>query len=60
MAVDTETKRRGAFNNFLHRVMPLADGTVDDKDRMQATGYYAGIEPTSPVVEDFTPIIIMF
>lgn len=60
MAVDTENKRRGAFNNFLHRIMPAPDGTVDDNDRMQATGYYSGIELTPPVAGDFKPIIIIF
>ena len=44
MAIDTQTKRRAAYNHLLITVLPVPDGTVDRVDREQVTGLYAGID----------------
>ena len=46
---DTENKRRSALCITGNTTMPLADGTIDDNDRMHATWYYAGIDPGAAV-----------
>jgi len=53
MAVDTEDKRRSAICiPWYVTTAPLADGTIDDNDRMHATGWYSGIDPGGVVVSD--------
>lgn len=48
MAVDTENKRRSAFNACLFSVMPVPDGTIDCYDRIHVAGYYAGLLTVVP------------
>ena len=51
MAVDTRRKRMSASNaaNPFARLLPLADGTIDQADRQHAAGYYSGILATALV-----------
>ena len=48
MAVDTENKRRSAFNLNPFTVVPEQDGTVSAVDRQQAAGVYSGIAAAAP------------
>ena len=48
MAIDTETKRRGVPNIPPITINPVPDGAISNVDRMQVTGWYAGITPQSP------------
>ena len=43
--LDTEDKRRSAI-----MVLPTADSTIDDNDRMNVAGLYSGIDPGVPPV----------
>jgi hypothetical protein len=54
MAVDTQTKRRGAQNHPLFTIYPVPDGTIANVDRMQVSGWYGGITPASPLSGNFT------
>ena len=49
MAVDTETKRRGVPNIPPLTHPPVPDGAISNVDRMQITGWYAGITPGAAV-----------
>ena len=53
MAVDSTNKRASAIQSIPHVFGPVADGTIDDLDRMQVTWLYAGIAPgTIQIVEE--------
>lgn len=45
MAVDTRAKRQSAHRvaNPFARILPLADGTIDQGDRQHVAGFYSGI-----------------
>ena len=47
--LDTEDKRRTAANFFLHTINPVADGTIGQHDRVQASGVYGfNVESVAP------------
>ena len=47
--LDTENKRRAAFNLLPYVIPPVADGTINSNDREQATWIYSGIPFKSTV-----------
>ena len=48
MAVDTETKRRGAISTLPITTMPVADNDIDAADRMHVVWWYGGIAAEAP------------
>ena len=48
--LDTTDKRRAAFNMPLYVINPVADGTIGDADRVQASGWYSGIAIAIPTI----------
>ena len=55
MAIDTRAKRQSAHRvaNPFARILPLADGTIDQADRQHAAGFYGGILAITIVDEVF-------
>ena len=48
MAIDTRDKRASATNFILTRMVPLADGGLNQADREQVAGFYCGIAAGVP------------
>lgn len=48
MAIDSRDKRGSALGKPWFRVYPVADGTIDAGDRLQAAGLYRGVAAAAP------------
>ena len=48
--IDTQNKRRSVVQYAPFTIAPVADGTIGDADREQATWLYSGLPPVVPVV----------
>jgi hypothetical protein len=61
MAVDTRNKRASCVNVALPfgRVFASPDGTLDESDRRQMGGCYAGIEAAEPSPEMDTVLLLL-
>lgn len=55
MAIDTREKRQSASRavNPFARILPVADGTIDQGDRQHAAGFYSGILAIAAAVLPF-------
>lgn len=48
MAIDTETKRRSVSGYTEFLINPVADGTINARERMHMAWLYGGIDPSPP------------
>lgn len=61
MAIDTENKRRSAYNSILPSiisVLPVPDGTIEMKDLPHVLGIYSGITILSSAIFDTVTFIL--